>query len=63
MNDDIASDLLSAPVPSDNGLGIGLYHAARQAEAYGYQLRLAGNTAGQVRFELKRERWGTAKAG
>ena len=47
-------DLLRVPVPSENGLGIGLYHAARQAEAFGYRLRLASNVAGEVCFELKR---------
>lgn len=50
---EIAADLLRAPVSSENGLGIGLYHAARQAEGYGYELRLASNVAGQVCFELK----------
>ena len=50
----IAAELFSAPVPSEDGLGIGLYHAARQAEAYGYSLALAGNTGGVVCFELLR---------
>lgn len=49
---EIAEALLCAPVPSENGLGIGLYHAARQAEAAGYELRLAGNEEGRVCFEL-----------
>ena len=53
---EITNDLLRAPVPSENGLGIGLYHAARQAEAYGYELRLASNAAGQVCFELRSRR-------
>lgn len=47
-------DLLSAPVTSENGLGIGLYQAARQAERYGYTLRLASNVRGAVCFELRR---------
>ena len=47
-------DLLSAPVTSENGLGIGLYQAARQAERYGYTLRLASNVPGAVCFELRR---------
>ena len=50
----IASHVLHAPVPSENGLGIGLYHAARQAEAYGYELRLVSAAAGDVCFELRR---------
>ena len=53
---EITNDLLRAPVRSENGLGIGLYHAARQAEGYGYELRLAGNVAGQVCFELSNRR-------
>jgi signal transduction histidine kinase len=50
---DIVDVLLHAPVPSDTGFGIGLYHAASQAEAYGYELRLTSNVAGEVCFELK----------
>ena len=53
---EITNDLLRAPVRSENGLGIGLYHAARQAEGYGYELRLVGNVAGQVCFELSNRR-------
>ncbi len=53
---EIANDLLRAPVPSENGLGIGLYYAARQAKVYGYQLSLAGNERGQVCFELRDRR-------
>ena len=48
----IAALLFRAPVPSGGGLGIGLYHAARQAEASAYALRLAENTDGNVSFEL-----------
>ena len=46
--------LFRAPVPSSRrrGFGIGLYQASRQAEQAGYQLRLAENVAGRVRFEL-----------
>lgn len=50
----IVDILLRAPVPSDNGLGIGLFHAARQAEANGYELRLLSSVAGKVCFELRR---------
>lgn len=56
VREEIINDLLRAPVRSENGLGIGLYHAARQAEGYGYELRLAGNVAGQVCFELRSRR-------
>jgi hypothetical protein len=48
----IAGKLLSAPVPSQNGLGVGLYHAARQAEQLGYRLELSDNRAGSVCFRL-----------
>ena len=48
----VADRLLSAPVPSQTGLGIGLYQAAKQAEQLGYTLTLAHNEAGKVCFEL-----------
>lgn len=54
LPDGIASALFSAPVASESGLGIGLYHAARQAEELGYCLHLAENRQGEVRFELRR---------
>jgi len=54
VREDVAGDLLRSPVTSAHGLGIGLFHAARQAEGCGYALRLARNTAGQVCFELSR---------
>lgn len=54
VREDAVHDLLRAPVSSENGLGIGLYHAARQAESFGYELRLESNVAGKVCFELKR---------
>lgn len=54
--EEVLADLLLAPVESENGLGIGLYHAARQAGDYGYQLGLASNVAGNVCFELRRDR-------
>lgn len=46
-------DLLRAPVNSENGLGIGLYHAAQQAAAHAYELRLTSNVVGRVCFELR----------
>lgn len=55
---ELRADLLQAPVASENGLGIGLYHAARLAEAHGYCLRLESNVAGRVCFELALQRAG-----
>ncbi len=54
VREDVLNDLLCAPVASDNGLGIGLYHAAKQAGNYGYELRLSSNMAGRVCFELSK---------
>lgn len=53
VNEALDAVLLNAPVPSENGLGIGLYHAARQAGRHGYALRLIGNSDGKVCFELR----------
>ncbi len=50
----VAGALFTAPVASENGLGIGLYHAARQAADQGYALSLVENRPGSVRFELRR---------
>ena len=50
----VLADLMQGPVASDNGLGIGLYNSARQAEGSGYELRLSSNVAGNVCFELGR---------
>ena len=50
----LAAALMRAPVPSESGLGIGLYHASRQAENHGFELRLASNQRGSVCFELRR---------
>jgi len=47
-----AKVLLNEPVNSEDGLGIGLYHAARQAEAMGYRLSLTENRPGRVAFTL-----------
>lgn len=48
MSDQIARQLFAAPVPSLQGLGVGLYQAARQAKANGYRLMLASNAKGKV---------------
>ncbi|MBI4191563.1 MAG: HAMP domain-containing histidine kinase [Betaproteobacteria bacterium] len=50
----VAARLFSAPVPSQNGLGIGLYQAAKQAQQSGYKLELVSNSDGRVCFELAR---------
>jgi hypothetical protein len=39
-------------LPSHTGLGIGLYHAARQAEFLHYDLQLVNNEDGAVQFLL-----------
>ncbi len=48
----LAASLFGEPVASEDGLGVGLYHAARQAEAAGYLLKLAENRQGRVVFSL-----------
>ena len=50
----VAARLLAAPVPSQTGLGIGLYQASKQAQQLGYKLTLASNNDGRVCFELAR---------
>jgi signal transduction histidine kinase len=52
--DAVAKQLLSAPVPSESGLGIGLYQANRQAKELGYYLELASNRHGEVCFRLSK---------
>jgi len=52
MAAETAGRLFEWPLPSQQGLGIGLYQAARQAEVLGYRLRLAENRFGCVRFVL-----------
>ena len=51
--DDVAENLFRAPIVSRVGLGIGLYQAARHAEFYGYELKIASNEAGRVCFALE----------
>jgi nitrogen fixation/metabolism regulation signal transduction histidine kinase len=52
MAADIASSLFLGPVSSESGYGIGLYNAARYAQAAGYRLELMENRAGRVCFRL-----------
>jgi signal transduction histidine kinase len=48
-----AESLFRSPLPSEAGMGIGLFQAARQAEARGYALTLERNREGDVCFALK----------
>jgi len=50
----VVENLLSAPVESESGLGVGLFQAAKFAEQSGYVLVLADNRGGNVCFELVR---------
>lgn len=52
MPQDLAGRLLNERVPSEDGLGIGLYQCARQAAQAGYRFELARNVDGCVRFRL-----------
>jgi signal transduction histidine kinase len=52
MAESLANLVLKQPVPSGNGLGIGLYQSARQAEMNGFRLVLSDNEDGAVRFTL-----------
>jgi hypothetical protein len=51
---DVAGRLFTEPIERSNGLGIGLYHVARQAALSGWRLELAENRDGEVRFRLVR---------
>jgi signal transduction histidine kinase len=53
---EVETRLLRAPVSSRGGLGIGLYQAARQAEAAGFALALESNRDGEVCFALTQGR-------
>jgi hypothetical protein len=48
--------LFREPIEREGGLGIGLYHAYRQAQQAGYRLELERNVAGEVRFALSSAR-------
>lgn len=52
----VVDGLLREPVNSEDGLGIGLYHAAGQADTAGYCLELAENRPGRVAFSLSLRR-------
>jgi signal transduction histidine kinase len=52
IDEKTAALLFKESLKSDNGLGIGLLQAAKQAEAMGYTLSLKDNFTGNVCFEL-----------
>ncbi len=54
MPHDIAEQLFKSHIRSENGLGIGLFHAARLAQRIGYRLTLSRNQPGDVCFRLER---------
>ena len=56
--ENVARALMRAPIASAAGLGIGLYQAARQAEATGYRLLLEQNRDGEVCLVLRVQRAG-----
>jgi signal transduction histidine kinase len=49
---EVASQMFKSILPSNTGLGIGLYHASRQARFSGYELGLHRNRNGEVSFRL-----------
>ena len=50
MDQAIAKDLFKKHISSHNGMGVGLYHASLDAKQVGYELSLASNVNGEVRF-------------
>lgn len=52
---DVCEKLFHAPVSTHDGLGIGLYQAAKQARELGYGLELSRNLDGEVCFTLWQE--------
>lgn len=51
----VVEKLFHSPVTTHDGLGIGLYQAAKQAREYGYRLELSRNLDGEVCFTLWQE--------
>lgn len=49
---ELVEKLFRGPVPSESGLGVGLYQATAFAAQSGYALTLTSNVAGKVCFEL-----------
>ncbi len=52
---EVTERLFMAPVSTHDGLGIGLYQAAKQAQGLGYGLELTRNLDGEVCFTLWQE--------
>lgn len=52
IQENVVMQLLHTVVESEDGLGVGLFQAARWAEQLGYRLLLQENTRGRVCFEL-----------
>jgi signal transduction histidine kinase len=52
MDAQIANDLFKKHIASPNGLGVGLFHAAQDCKQAGYELSLANNVHGAVRFRV-----------
>jgi len=52
---EVMEKLFHAPVSTYDGLGIGLYQAAKQARGLGYGLELSRNLDGEVCFTLWQE--------
>jgi signal transduction histidine kinase len=50
----LSGRLFNSPVPSNSGLGVGMYQIARFAKEQGYEVTLADNQAGRVCFALTR---------
>jgi signal transduction histidine kinase len=50
-----AQQLLNTVLQSEDGLGVGLYQAARWAAQMGYSLKLVKNMVGEVVFEMTKE--------
>ncbi|HNQ04130.1 MAG TPA: sensor histidine kinase [Thiobacillaceae bacterium] len=53
--EEVVGKLFQAPVTTHDGLGIGLYQAAKQAQEVGYRLELSSNREGYVCFTLWQE--------
>lgn len=54
-SEEVTAKLFQAPVSTHDGLGIGLYQAAKQAQELGYRLELSSNREGYVCFTLWQE--------
>lgn len=52
IKEETSQSLLSKPVPSNTGMGVGLYQAAQLARQHGYRLELCDNTRGKIKFSI-----------